>query len=36
MKGIFEINLKIRFEKLEEEVTDSSFSEIMKEEANSW
>ena len=34
MKEIFEINLKNRFEKLEEEVTARSFSEIMKEEAN--
>ena len=34
MKEIFEINLKNRFEKLEEEVTACSFSEIMKEEAN--
>ena len=34
MKEIFEINLKNSFEKLEEEVTARSFSEIMKEEAN--
>ena len=34
MKEIFEINLKNRFEKLEEKVTARSFSEIMKEEAN--
>ena len=34
LKEIFEINLKNRFEKLEEEVTARSFSEIMKEEAN--
>ena len=34
MKEIFEINLKNRFEKLEEEVTARSCSEIMKEEAN--
>ena len=34
MKEIFEINLKNRFENLEEEVTASSFRKIMKEEAN--
>ena len=34
MKEIFEINLKNRFEKLEEEMKARSFSEIMKEEAN--
>ena len=34
MKEIFEINLKNRFDKLEEEVTARSFSKIMKEEAN--
>ena len=34
MKEILEINLKNRFEKLEEKVTASSFSEIMKEETN--
>ena len=34
MKEILEINLKNRFEKLEEEVTARSFSEIMKEEAS--
>ena len=28
MKEIFEINIKNRFEKLEEEVTASNFSEI--------
>ena len=34
MKEIFETNLTNRFEKLEEEVTARSFSEIIKEEAN--
>ena len=34
MKEIFEMSLKNRFEKLEEEVTAHSFSEIVKEEAN--
>ena len=34
MKKIVEISLKNRFENLEEEVTASSFSKIMKEEAN--
>ena len=34
MKEIFEINLKNRFEKLQEKVTASDFSEIMKKEAN--
>ena len=34
MKEIFEISRKNRFEKLQEEMTASNFSEIMKDEAN--